>query len=84
MDLHPLSPLRALGIKMVSIKTKYAINKVAMGARRRLRIVCIGSGYSGLMMAIIVSQKMEGHDIDFQVYEANEDLGGTWLLNRSV
>ena len=62
----------------------YSIQDVAMGLRHRLRVVCVGAGYSGLLMSIIVSQKMQGHDVDFQVYEKNRDLGGTWLVNRQV
>lgn len=35
-------------------------------------------------MSIIAKEKMEHHQVSFQVYEKNNDLGGTWLLNRSV
>jgi len=62
----------------------YEIHDVPMGSRRRLRMVCIGAGQSGLMMSIVVSHKMQDHNIDFQVYEMNSDLGGTWLVNRQV
>lgn len=34
-------------------------------------------------MSIIAKEKMEKHQVSFQVYEKNNDLGGTWLLNRS-
>lgn len=53
-----------------------------IGYHRPIRVVCIGAGYSGLMMAIIAEQKMKGHNVDFQVYESNDDLGGTWLVNK--
>ncbi|OQE04269.1 hypothetical protein PENSOL_c001G05270 [Penicillium solitum] len=33
-------------------------------------------------MSIIAKEKMEHHQVNFQVYEKNNDLGGTWLLNR--
>ncbi|KIW88136.1 uncharacterized protein Z519_11247 [Cladophialophora bantiana CBS 173.52] len=53
-----------------------------IGEHRPIRVVCIGAGYSGLMMAIIAEQKMKNHNVSFQVYEMNQDLGGTWLVNR--
>lgn len=65
-------------------KQRYVVKNAPMGQRRPLRIVCIGAGYSGLLMAIIVEHKMKGHNVDFQVYEMNADLGGTWLVNRFV
>jgi cation diffusion facilitator CzcD-associated flavoprotein CzcO len=55
-----------------------------LGTHRPIRVVCIGAGYSGLMMAIVVEQKMKKHNVDFQIYERENDLGGTWLVNRYV
>ncbi|KAJ5560611.1 hypothetical protein N7513_003010 [Penicillium frequentans] len=60
----------------------YESSDAAIGENRRLRVVCLGAGYSGLMMAIAVREKLSAEDLDFQVYEKNADLGGTWLLNR--
>lgn len=62
--------------------THIQLQDVPINTRRRVRIVCIGSGYSGLMMAIIVKEKMGDQNVDFQIYEKNNDLGGTWLVNR--
>lgn len=62
----------------------YHWQDVPVGYHRPVRVVCIGAGYSGLMMSIIAKEKMEHHQVSFQVYEKNNDLGGTWLLNRSV
>lgn len=47
--------------------------------RRKLKMVCIGAGYSGLTLAhkIQHEQKLED-DIDFTIYEKNPDVGGTW------
>ncbi|CAM1510709.1 Fc.00g010440.m01.CDS01 [Cosmosporella sp. VM-42] len=67
---------------MTASKQRYQVQYAPMGARRPLLIVCIGAGYSGLMMAIIAEQKMQGRNIEFKVYEMNADLGGTWLVNR--
>lgn len=60
----------------------YESSDAAIGETRRIRVVCLGAGYSGLMMAIAVREKLSAEDLDFQVYEKNADLGGTWLLNR--
>lgn len=58
------------------------MSNVPLGTHRPVRVVCIGAGYSGLMMAIVAKEKMQHREVDFQVYERNSDLGGTWLLNR--
>lgn len=67
---------------MTATNSKYHVENVPMGARRKLRVVCIGAGYSGLMMAIIAEQKMQGQGIEFEVYDVNSDMGGTWLVNK--
>lgn len=46
-----------------------------IGQHHPIRVICIGAGYSGVMMSIIVEQKMKTHKVSFQVYEMNEDLG---------
>ncbi|KAI6773035.1 hypothetical protein HG530_003993 [Fusarium avenaceum] len=50
---------------------------------RRLRIVCVGAGYSGLMLAYEAkyNESLQGF-IDLTIYEKAEDVGGTWLANR--
>ena len=60
----------------------YTLKEEPIGTRRPIRVVCMGAGYSGLMMAIMFSQQMQGKNAELVVYERNEDLGGTWLLNR--
>ncbi|SPO06777.1 related to monooxigenase [Cephalotrichum gorgonifer] len=60
----------------------YEIVEQPIGTRRPIRVACVGAGYSGLMMSIVFSQKMQGKNADFVVYERNSDLGGTWLENR--
>ena len=67
---------------MTASKQRYQVQNAPTDARRPLRVVCIGAGYSGLMMAIIAEQRMQGRNIEFKVYEMNSDLGGTWLVNR--
>ncbi|KAH8693845.1 hypothetical protein BGW36DRAFT_418523 [Talaromyces proteolyticus] len=49
-------------------------------ANRHLRVVCIGAGASGIMLAY----KLKQHFTDFtlHVFEKNSDVGGTWFENR--
>lgn len=51
---------------------------------RRLRIVIIGAGYSGMMMAQKLQHKYAdemGKLVDFVIYEARSTVGGTWDAN---
>ncbi|KAB5551065.1 hypothetical protein GE09DRAFT_1000878, partial [Coniochaeta sp. 2T2.1] len=48
---------------------------------RKLRVVCVGAGISGITSAIRFNQHL-GDDISFQIYEKNHDVGGVWLENR--
>jgi cation diffusion facilitator CzcD-associated flavoprotein CzcO len=51
--------------------------------RRKLRMICLGAGFSGLTLAHKLRYDL-GYDdfIDLQIYEKNPDLGGTWYENR--
>ena len=60
----------------------YIIQEEPIRSRRPLRVACMGAGYSGLMMAIVVAEKLRDSNLEFVIYERNKDLGGTWLENR--
>ena len=60
----------------------YEILERPIGTRRHIRIVCLGAGYSGLMMAILCNEKLKDANVDLTIYERNSDIGGTWLENR--
>jgi cation diffusion facilitator CzcD-associated flavoprotein CzcO len=49
-------------------------------AQRHVRIVCIGAGASGLLMAY----KLQRHFKNFSltIYEKNSEVSGTWFENR--
>jgi hypothetical protein len=47
---------------------------------RRLRILSIGAGVSGILMAYQIQKLCE--NVDHVIYEKNEDIAGTWLENR--
>ncbi|KAL0255031.1 hypothetical protein SLS55_009558 [Diplodia seriata] len=47
---------------------------------RRVKVLTIGAGFSGIMLAYHIQKSCE--NVDFKIYEKNEDIGGTWLENR--
>lgn len=50
---------------------------------RKLRVVCVGAGFSGLMLAHRVKYELKKDElIDLKIYEKNPDIGGTWYENR--
>ncbi|OAP65618.1 hypothetical protein AYL99_01590 [Fonsecaea erecta] len=58
----------------------YKIERQLLFAPRKLRIVCIGAGASGMYMAIRQEQLLE--NVEFQIYEKNPDVAGTWFENK--
>ncbi|BEJ12738.1 hypothetical protein CspHIS471_0211980 [Cutaneotrichosporon sp. HIS471] len=51
-----------------------------VGEGRRLRVICIGAGFSGIGAAIYLPQHVP--NLDLQLYERAEDVGGVWHHNR--
>ena len=50
--------------------------------RRKLRIVCVGAGFSGLTLSHKIQHELKLEDaIDLHIYEKNADVGGTWYEN---
>ncbi|KIW11199.1 hypothetical protein PV08_10499 [Exophiala spinifera] len=47
---------------------------------RRLRIICVGAGAAGLLLAYKMQKQMR--DFDLTIYEKNPEVGGTWYENR--
>jgi hypothetical protein len=50
------------------------------GSKRKLRIVHIGGGASGICFSKFAEERLE--NVEVQIYEKNKDVGGTWLENR--
>jgi hypothetical protein len=49
---------------------------------KKLRMVCIGAGYSGLMLAYKIKWELKlDNFLDLAIYEKNHGIGGTWLEN---
>lgn len=49
---------------------------------RKVRVVCIGAGLTGIAAVHKLQSKHADLDIDFQIYEKNHEVGGTWLENK--
>ncbi|KAK4864375.1 hypothetical protein LT330_009902 [Penicillium expansum] len=50
--------------------------------RRKLKIICIGAGYSGLTLAYKIDHELKlGDFVELQIYEKNPEVGGTWFEN---
>ncbi|KAK5400860.1 hypothetical protein LTR06_011171 [Exophiala xenobiotica] len=51
---------------------------------RKLRIITIGAGFSGLLIAHKFQHRFPELQefVDHSIYEARGDVGGTWLVNR--
>ncbi|KAL3422860.1 cyclohexanone 1,2-monooxygenase [Phlyctema vagabunda] len=62
--------------------TSLFINEQPALTPRRLRIVCVGAGYSGLTLAHKIKYQYSDLPIDFVIYEKNDEVGGTWLKNQ--
>ncbi|KAF5345136.1 hypothetical protein D9758_009675 [Tetrapyrgos nigripes] len=47
---------------------------------RRMKVVIIGAGFSGITAGIRFRQRVP--NLDLSIYEANAGVGGTWFANR--
>jgi hypothetical protein len=51
-------------------------------AGRPLKVICLGAGYSGILSAIRLPQRIP--NLELVIYEKNDDIGGTWYENQLV
>ncbi|KAH7141875.1 cyclohexanone monooxygenase [Dactylonectria macrodidyma] len=58
----------------------YVVTEAPLGTPRRIRVVMVGAGASGLNLARHMDLHMENFDLT--IYEKNADVGGTWFENR--
>lgn len=49
-------------------------------ANRPVKVIGIGAGVSGLMMAYKIQTECE--NVELKIYEKNPNVGGTWFENR--
>ncbi|KIW22105.1 uncharacterized protein PV07_12521 [Cladophialophora immunda] len=60
----------------------YEVPNVVLGnpQNRKVRVLSIGAGVSGILMAYRIQKDCQ--NVEHVIYDMNEDLGGTWLVNR--
>ena len=51
----------------------------ALFTKRRIRLVCIGAGVAGI--CCVYKYKRQSENVELQIYEKNDDIGGTWYEN---
>jgi hypothetical protein len=61
-------------------KSDYVVKEQPLGTLRRVRIITIGAGMSGINM--IRTLRLNVRNFEHVVYEKNEKIGGTWFENR--
>jgi cation diffusion facilitator CzcD-associated flavoprotein CzcO len=66
--------------KVSHLTSDYHIRESPMGSERKLKVIFMGMGASGINFAYHLGKLTQ--DIDLVVYEKNSDVGGTWLENR--
>jgi hypothetical protein len=65
-----------------SITDDPLLEQPAFAPTRKMRVVCVGAGFSGLLVAHKVQHELKLEDeIDLTIYERNADIGGTWFEN---
>ena len=52
----------------------------SIDSARPLKVIAIGAGVSGILAAIKFPRRLK--NLDLVVYDRNEEIGGTWFLNR--
>jgi cation diffusion facilitator CzcD-associated flavoprotein CzcO len=62
------------------IKRQAVVEERSVDAKRRLRVICVGAGISGILTSIRFPQRIP--NLDLQIYEKNPDIGGTWFENK--
>lgn len=78
--VHTFNEHEMNGVNGHSTQSKPEILAEPLNFPRPLKVICIGAGVSGLLTAIKVKERLR--NVDFQIFEKNNDLGGTWLENR--
>lgn len=61
---------------------KYTVSEAPIFAPRRIRIVSIGAGASGINLIRTLKQTLQHGTFEHVVYEKNSGVGGTWFENR--
>ncbi|KAK4217664.1 hypothetical protein QBC37DRAFT_39521 [Rhypophila decipiens] len=86
--LHPTEPNRVGHGTTTAVSqsrdivtlANYNVREQPLGSARRIRIVGIGAGLSGLNMIRTLRLALDNYD--FVIYDKNAEVGGTWFESR--
>ena len=71
---------QAVGERMYSRLHDKPLGDKAIYSLRFLRIVVVGAGPSGLLLAYKLQRSFQHFDLD--IYDSNAEVSGTWYVNR--
>jgi ribulose 1,5-bisphosphate synthetase/thiazole synthase len=86
MSAVPNLPTDAPGLHVnhdtngIATRPSFKLNDTPVENSRRLRVVVIGAGYSGIYCGIRIPERLR--NVDLVIYEKNAGVGGTWYENR--
>jgi len=60
----------------------YRIKEEPMGTKRKLKVVVLGAGVSGINFTKTAQEKLS--NVEIVCYEKNDEIGGTWYENVYV
>ncbi|KAH9909553.1 flavin-binding monooxygenase [Xylariomycetidae sp. FL2044] len=58
----------------------FILKEAPLDGHRPIKVRVIGAGYSGIYLGVRIPQRIR--NVDLQIYEKNEGVGGTWWVNR--
>jgi cation diffusion facilitator CzcD-associated flavoprotein CzcO len=65
---------------MMGSTQQFTIKDEPVENQRPMKVRVIGCGYSGIYLGIRIPQRLR--NVDLQIYDKNEGIGGTWWENR--
>lgn len=72
--------MEIMGSTPSSVKASFICKDEVIENFRPMKVRVIGAGYSGIYLGVRIPQRLK--NVDFQIYEKNEGVGGTWWENR--
>ncbi|KAL7624982.1 hypothetical protein AAE478_004196 [Parahypoxylon ruwenzoriense] len=60
--------------------TPFQLKDAPIDGHRPIKVRVVGAGYSGIYLGIRIPQRLR--NVDLQIYEKNDGVGGTWWVNR--
>jgi cation diffusion facilitator CzcD-associated flavoprotein CzcO len=64
---------------MMGSTQQFTIKDEPVENQRPMKVRVIGCGYSGIYLGIRIPQRLR--NVDLQIYDKNEGIGGTWWEN---